>query len=333
MQSFRSRLLVGSILWTVGLLGISHLLAMALFRWWPSLVRVHHPLMLVTAIALLGAGLGYVQAGLSTLTAVRERVADLRTGRQSRIEGRYPSEVEPLIDDVNALLEDRERRVARAIATAGDLAHGLKTPLAVLSHEADRAEAAGHHELAATITEQVERMRRQVEYHLAHARAAAARGTPGVRCGVLTSADGLARTMERLYAGRGIRVELAVAPDHAVGVQREDLDEMLGNLVDNACKWGRSRVRVASAPVDAGIAITVDDDGPGLDAALQGVVLQRGVRADEALPGWGLGLAIVRDLAEIYGGSIALSRSDAGGLRATLVLPRAEARPLHPPAP
>ena len=147
-------------------------------------------------------------------------------------------------------------------------------------------------------------MRRQIDYHLAHARAAASGATPGARCAVPASAEGLARTLLRLHADRGLAIEVDVVPAHAVRGEREDLDEMLGNLLDNACKWARSRVvDRRRPPAGATIVITVDDDGPGLEASMREAVLQRGVRADEAAPGSGLGLAIVRDLAELYGGS------------------------------
>ena len=168
-------------------------------------------------------------------------------------------------------------------------------------------------------------MRRQIDYHLAHARAAASGATPGARCSVADSADGLARTLLRLHADRGLAIDVQVAADHSVRGQREDLDEMLGNLLDNACKWARSRVvdhRRRSH--DSRIVVTVDDDGPGLDPSMRDAVLQRGVRADEAAPGSGLGLAIVRDLAELYGGSISLADAPRGGLRARLELPAAD---------
>jgi signal transduction histidine kinase len=231
--------------------------------------------------------------------------------------------VQPLVDDLNALLEHREQAVRRAVAKAGDLAHGLKTPLAVLAREADRAHTLGQTELASSISQQVERMRRQIEYHLAHARAAASGAAPGARCTVKESADALARTLLRLHADRTLALEVRVSPSDAARVQREDLDEMLGNLLDNACMWARSRVVVDSLERDAEVTVTVDDDGPGLRAEMREAVLQRGVRADEKAPGFGLGLAIVRDLADLYGGSIALEDAPLGGLRARLTLPRA----------
>jgi signal transduction histidine kinase len=231
--------------------------------------------------------------------------------------------VQPLVDDLNALLDHREAVVSRAIAKAGDLAHGLKTPLAVLAREAERAQAAGQHDLAATMSQQVERMRRHVDYHLAHARAAASGAAPGTRCLVADSAEGLARTLRRLHAERGLDIQLSVPASHAARAHREDLDEMLGNLLDNACKWARSAVSLHSNHRDGVIAIDVDDDGPGLPPEEWERVLQRGVRADEVDGGFGLGLAIVRDLAELYGGTIELGRAPAGGLRAHLRLPSA----------
>jgi signal transduction histidine kinase len=272
-------------------------------------------------VSLMLAGLLILRNGLSPFKRLRGRLSAVRTGRDQRVNGRYPSEVQPLVDDLNALLEDRERAVKRALATAGDLAHGLKTPLAVLAHEAERVGSAGNVELAEGIRQQVERMRRQVDYHLARARASAYGTTPAARCMVAESAEGLARTMSKLHAGRALDIQVEVAPQHAVRVLREDLDEMLGNLLDNACKWSKSRVGINATLVDSAIVLTVDDDGPGLPAPLRTVVLQRGVRADEAAPGSGLGLAIVRDLAELYGGSISLFDSPLGGLRAQLTLP------------
>jgi signal transduction histidine kinase len=173
-------------------------------------------------------------------------------------------------------------------------------------------------------------MRRQIEYHLAHARAAASGATPGLRSDIRTSACALARTLQRLHAERGLAIAIEVPPGCVVRCQREDLDEMLGNLLDNACKWARTRVTLSAESIAADaaaldgsgdrVALLVDDDGPGLAAPMRDAVLQRGVRADEAAPGSGFGLAIVREIAEIYGGSITLESAPLGGLRARLLL-------------
>ena len=324
LGSLRSRLVLGALLWTVGITAVVHVASIFLIHRFPhTMAWAHLSLLLLIATGLLVAGLTQARSGLSPLNRLRGRLASMREGRERRIEGLYPNEVQPLVDDLNALLDDREQRVTRALAGAGDFAHGLKTPLAVLAQEAERAAAAGHHELAAVVDEQVVRMRRQVDYHLAHARASAVRATSGARCAVMESAGGLVRALQRLHAERGLALALAVPGDHVVRVQRVDLDEMLGNLIDNACRWARSRVVVESTATDAGIVITVDDDGPGLDGAMREAVLQRGVRADQAARGSGLGLAIVKDLVDLYAGSLSLEPSPEGGLRARLRLPAA----------
>jgi signal transduction histidine kinase len=267
------------------------------------------------------AGAWQFRTGLSPFNRLRQQMLSLRDGSTLRIEGTYPNEVQPLVNDLNALLEHREQVVRRALAKAGDLAHGLKTPLTVLRQEADRAEADGQHETASAIGNQVERMKRQIDYHLAQARATAPGSMPSAPCPLLPSVQGLTRTLLRIYADRGVAIDVDVSPDHSVRGQREDLEEMLGNLLDNACKWAKSRVKIQSVKQNDAVLITVDDDGPGLPASMREQVLQRGIRADESAPGSGLGLAIVCDLSELYNGTITLTDSPLGGLRATLRLP------------
>ena len=319
--SLKSSLVFGAVLWTVGIVVVVHYVSITLVHRFPrTMGHVHFALLGILMLGLLVAGLTQVRRGLTPLNRLRARLADLRGGRARRVEGSYPAEVQPLVDDLNALLDDRERRVARAQAGAADLAHGLKTPLAVLAQEAERAEAAGHRELAGVLGEQVERMRRQIESHLASARAAASGAAADERCAVADSAHGIVRALLRLHAERGVTIDVNAPADRVVRVARADLDEMLGNLLDNACKFARSRVTLEAAAAARRVVITVDDDGPGLSAELREAVLRRGVRADQAAPGSGLGLAIVRDLAELYGGSITLGASPTGGLRARLEL-------------
>jgi signal transduction histidine kinase len=321
LGSLRSRIIVGAALWTVGLLAIAHVLSIELMHMYPATMRIPHPVVIIVSLAFIAAGFLQVRRGLSPIGHLRERLSAMRDGTHVRIDGRYPTEVQPLVDDLNALLGQQGRAVSRAVAKAGDLAHGLKTPLAVLSQEVERAAADGHHALAARLDQQIERMRRQVDYHLAQARAAASGATPGARCSLFASVDGLTRTLLQLYAERALTFDVQVPPGHCVRAQREDLDEMLGNLLDNACKWARARVVISSAAQGSNAIITIDDDGPGVDPALRDHVLQRGGRADEQAPGSGLGLAIVRDLAELYGGTIALETAPIGGFRARLRLP------------
>lgn len=328
--SLRASVLLGAFLWSIGLFLGAGLILTHYMLFDPQAPAFFHRMFYrhmwefgFGTIASMVIGFRLVKQGLGSFGELRARLFGVREGRDQRLEGEYPSEVQPLVSELNALLSDREQRVTRALTKAGDLAHGLKTPLTLLNQHAERAKTEGQTALGSAIMQQVERMRRQVDYHLAHARASASGGNPTARCHVLTSADALARTMMTIHVDRHLAIDVHVPHEIFVKSQREDFEEMLGNLVDNACKWARTRVEVRSS-VDGGqVVTTVDDDGPGLDPSLRETVLQRGVRADEAAPGSGLGLAIVADLVELYGGTITLGTSTLGGLRATLGLPSA----------
>jgi signal transduction histidine kinase len=327
--SLRTRLLLGTVLWTLGLFVVTGIVTTELMLRFPTTPRLLHSmfehavLSPAIAVACMFAGLWQFRRAVASFGRLRDELGAVRAGASRQIGGSYPIEVRPVVDDLNGLLEHQARAVAGAQAKAGDLAHGLKTPLAVLVREAERVSHAGHRDLALAIDAQVDRMRRQVDFHLARARAAASGATPGARSAVLESAEGLARALDRLHNDRGVSLELKIAGEHTVRTERQDLDEMLGNLLDNACKFARTRVILESTRRNGVIVMTVDDDGPGIDRTLLEAVLLRGVRADEASPGTGFGLAIVRDLAELYGGSIALERTPVGGLRAVLQLPAA----------
>ena len=321
LNSFRWRILFGAFLWTLGLIPVLHLGFLFSHHIRIRLTPLDMTIFLGSALVFIVVGIWQVCAGFWPFGRVRWQLGGLREGTGRRIEGAYPAEVQPLVNDLNSLLEHREQMVQRALAKAGDLAHGLKTPLAVLAQEADQADAGGQHEIAAAISQQVERMRKQIDYHLAHARAAGSGDVPGAHCPVLPSVEGLARTMLRIYADRKLAIQVDVSPEHSIRGQREDLEEMLGNLLDNACKWAKSSVKIQSIREEGVSVLTVDDDGPGLDRSMRDAVLHRGVRADEAAPGSGLGLAIVRDLTELYKGTISLEDSPMGGLRARLRLP------------
>ena len=336
MVSLRARILMGVGLWTLGLVIVLSTTLTFVWHYLPDLPFLgrrgsihtwvmHSTLALSVAAGLLLAGLWQIRRGLAGLRELRTRLGAVHAGREPRVEGRYVSEVQPVVDDLNALLEQREHAITRALTKAGDLAHGLKTPLSVLLREADVAEAAGQPHIAAAVAQQVDRMQRQIDYHLAQARAAASGATSGARSSVRTSADGLARTLQRLFADRQLTIDVRVPAELTVRMQREDLDEVLGNLLENACKWARSKVVVDAVEERPIVVVTVDDDGEGIAAELREAVLERGVRADERMPGSGLGLAIVRDLVEQYGGSTSLAGSPCGGLRAVLRLPAADA--------
>ena len=326
--SLRGRVWLGAIFWTAGLFTLGGAALNVIMTLHPRAPMLLHgffgmPVVIVGAVGSMLLGFVHVRRGLSGVDEVRKRLTALHEGRETRIAGLFPDEIQPLVSDLNALLDHRERAIQRAMTKAGDLAHGLKTPLTILEQEATSVERLGHDETATSMRHQLDRMRRQVDYHLAQARAAASGRGPGARCSIRESAEGLARALSRLSADKGVSIRIDVPPESTAAVVREDLDEMLGNLLDNACKWARSHVAVTASTAGGRVAITIDDDGKGLPAEMREAVLQRGVKADEAAPGSGLGLAIVRDVAEIYGGTLALETSPLGGLRATLTLPTA----------
>ncbi|MGQ2978836.1 MAG: sensor histidine kinase [Polaromonas sp.] len=282
----------------------------------------------VLLVLLVLAALAQVAVGLSPLHAMQRALADLHEGRTQRLQGRFPTEVQPLIDDFNDVLDRNAEVVARARTQAGNLAHALKTPLSVLDQAAASTLAAQGGELARLVKEQVELSRRHIDWHLARARVAATQRLPGQRTALGPVLAGLVRVMERVYAERGISitVQAAGAPLFFAG-EEQDLQEMLGNLLDNACKWARSTVTVAVEAV-AGVLppelqVHVEDDGPGIGAGALASVGARGVRLDESVPGTGLGLAIVQDLVGLYGGQLSLQPAAGGGLRASLRLPAA----------
>ena len=278
----------------------------------------------VLGAVLVMAAVVQVAVGLRPLSRLRSELAEVRSGRKRRFGAGVPSEVGPLVQDLNALLDHSEEVIGRARLQAGNLAHALKTNLAVLANEAGSLDPANTREVGTAMARQVDVMRRHVDHHMARARAAAARGIPGVGTPVAECALALARVLETLNADSGLPVAVAIPPDHVFAGEREDLDEMLGNLMENACKWARGRVEVSSrAGSDGMLVVTVDDDGPGLPAGRREAVLAPGVRLDESTPGTGLGLAVVRDVARLYGGDVRLTDSPLGGLRAALSLPQA----------
>lgn len=281
----------------------------------------------VLALALITAALVQVKVGLEPLSRLRRELTEVRAGRKKRFAAAMPTEITPLVEDLNALLAHAEEIVGRGRLQAGNLAHALKTNLAVLANEAEalekRRDGGDARAVGAAIVHRIEIMRRHVDHHMARARAAASRGVPGISTPVTDSVTALVRVMNRLHAPAALELSADVPPAHAFAGEREDLDEMLGNLIDNACAWARRRVAVACRAEAAGLVVTVDDDGPGLPEDRREAVLLPGVRLDESVPGTGLGLTVVRDLARLYGGDLRLAASPLGGLRAELRLPAA----------
>jgi signal transduction histidine kinase len=287
----------------------------------------------ITAFALLilGGGLilavvGQVRFGLQPLFRLRREVAWVRRGKQERLDERYPEELEPLAVELNALLAHNQEVVERQRTHVGNLAHALKTPLSVMLTEASQQPG----QLAEVVERQAQTMREQVDHHLRRARAAARSQTSGERTPVEPILDELAVTLERIFQdkseGRGVEIDWRCPEDLTFQGEKQDFLELAGNVMENAGKWCKGKIRVEAAPSgEARMLLTVDDDGPGLPPEERAQALKRGQRLDENAPGSGLGLSIVDELARAYGGGVQLGESPLGGLRVTLDLPRAEA--------
>jgi signal transduction histidine kinase len=280
-------------------------------------------------LALVGLGLVLtttvqVRLGLSPLERMRRALFAIRAGNAERLEGRFPNEIQPLAEELNALIESNRETMERARTHVGNLAHALKTPLSVIANEARSAEFAQ----GERIVEQASLMQDYIGHHLERARLAAHRRLIGAVSDVSPVVQRMARAMRKIHERKGVTVEVDIPQDLRFRGEQQDLEEALGNLMDNACKWCLGRVEVT-----AGIEgqprgderrffwIHVDDDGPGLSADKRAEAMKRGRRLDEAVPGSGLGLAIVTELAALYGGRFQLLDSPLGGLRCQLTLP------------
>jgi signal transduction histidine kinase len=281
------------------------------------------------AFVLITAAALQVSFGLQPMSRLRRALGAIGSGSAAKLPADFPSEVQPLVDDLNNLIEINGQMVLRARTQAGNLAHALKTPLAVLTDEANRLEGRGQDESAAVILQQSQRMQRQIDYQIARARAAASRSVPGVVAPVLPTVSNIITAMKRLYDAKKLRIDVEVDAHCAALCDPMDLSEMLANLIDNACKWATETVTIRGLLDESKdqVVIVVEDDGPGLPAEAMDVVFRIGERLDEQVPGSGLGLPIVRDLAQLYGGEIRLENSIEGGLRAILDLPRARTEP------
>jgi signal transduction histidine kinase len=278
------------------------------------------------ALVVLGLGqvlavLLQVRVGLSPLFALRREVADVRIGNAERVAEDYPSELRPLAEELNALVAHDQEVMERQRTHVGNLAHALKTPLSVMLTEAERSPGP----LSEVVTRQAEAMRGQVDHHLRRARAAARSQGMRERTPVAPVLDELAHALERIYRDRGMEIDWRAPDDLIFQGERQDLLEIFGNVLENACKYGDDRVRAIAAPSGPGrLSLIVEDNGPGLPAERRPDVLKRGARLDESAPGSGLGLSIVDDLARAYGGSVSLADSELGGLKVSVELPCAE---------
>ena len=278
-------------------------------------------LLLVSALGLMGAGMVIavviqVRYGLRPL---REMAADLqavRAGTRARLSGRYPREVAPLAAAMNGVLDKDVELIERARAHVGNLAHGLKTSLSIIAAEA------GNGADKAVLAEQVRAMRRLVEHHLGRAAAVAGAGrTLGASIAVGPVVDGLASALGKIFADRRLDIATDVAADVVFRGHREDLEEILGNLMENACKWSHGQVRVSAHDDGRCFVLTVEDDGPGLSSDEAARASHRGKRLDEKSSGWGLGLSIVSDLVQVNGGEMSFDRSGLGGLLIQVAIP------------
>jgi signal transduction histidine kinase len=280
------------------------------------------------ALGILGMGLTFaasmqVFVGLAPLRSMQNALGRVRHGDARNMEGTFPNEIMPLVNEFNTVLAQNAEVVERARTQAGNLAHALRTPLSVLANAAN-APKKQDDELAQLVASQVDTVRKQVDYHLSRAQAAASVQVPGMRTSVAPVIQGLVRVMQRVHADR--QLEFVVLPDQAnlaFRGEEQDLQEMLGNLIDNASKWAQSRIEIQVKDESGKLRVNIDDDGKGIAEAERDRVFKRGVRADELVPGTGLGLAITADLARMYGGDLVLTKSSIGGLKASLMLPSA----------
>ncbi|MGI8724522.1 MAG: ATP-binding protein [Methyloceanibacter sp.] len=282
--------------------------------------------MLIGALTVLGIGLVVatlfqVRFGLQPLRTMRQNLAQIRSGEAEQLEGHLPDEISPLQQELNAMIQSNREIVDRARTHVGNLAHALKTPLSVISNEARGQEGA----LAAKVVEQSDIMRKQITHHLDRARVAARSSVNGDVTDVKTVFDALKRTLDRIYEERRLGISVRCEGLPKFQGEKQDFEEMVGNLMDNACKWAATAVTVEAEhdKISQRLIILVDDDGRGLTEAQRDHAVKRGQRLDETTAGSGLGLSIAADLAHLYKGSVQLERSPLGGLRARLVLPAA----------
>jgi len=277
----------------------------------------------VLGVFLAATTLLQIRFGLAPLSQLRTALGAIRRGEADHITGDYPRDIAPLAGEVNLLIDTNREILERARTQVGNLAHALKTPLSIIVNEVGAADAPD--ELAAKIREQAAVMRDQVNYHLDRARAAALAGTLGTSTEVEPALAGLVRTFGKIYRDKDIAYDVQVSAGLRFRGERQDFEEMVGNLVDNASKWAKGRVAIRAAAVaqDAypHLQITIEDDGPGLPPEAREAVRARGRRLDETKPGSGLGLSIVADLVALYRGRFRLEEADLGGLRAVIEIP------------
>ena len=283
----------------------------------------------VLGIGLVIGAMVQVRYGLRPLGRIRDALSAIRSGQTERLEGNFPTEVTPLADEINLLLDHIGQVVDRGRTHVGNLAHALKTPLTVLTNEAGSENG----QLANTVRRQTDTMRRRVDHYLTRAQTAATAGVIGARLDVRPVLDDLARTLGRIHRFSHLDIRIVTNGNiPSFRGDRQDLEEMAGNLMENACKWADAKVRVIADGTDGDLRLAIEDDGPGLPVSDLKKALARGGRLDETVQGSGLGLSIVQEIATLYGGTFTLEDSAMGGLRAVLTLPAAPMETLRPAA-
>lgn len=278
-------------------------------------------LIAVVGLMLLGMliAIGFlIHHGLAPLRRIRQNLDDIRDGKQTRLTGHYSTEIEPLVADMNRVLDHNQEVVERARTQVGNLAHALKNPIAVLMNE-----PGGNSDYSDLVKQHARAMWGNVDHYLKRAQAAARAEVLGARTEVEPAVEDIAILMERIHRDKNLAVEIDIDEDVVFKGEQQDLDDLVGNLLENASKWCKRRIRVTVRQVREQLIVFVDDDGPGLKPEERDIAMRRGQRLDETAPGTGLGLSIVKELSEMYGGSFALEDSPFGGLRAHLVLPAA----------
>ncbi len=280
---------------------------------------------LAVTLIILGTGLLVVvllqiRFGLKPLRLLKESLTDVSKGRKTRLPETFPAEIQPIVHELNTLLDHSEGLLERARTQVGDLAHALKNPLTVIRNEAHTIQD----EHGKIISDEADAMSVYVERYLSRARAAGSANIISANVSVETVAKDICYLMKHMYQDKGIEIILQDLADLQFKGDAQDLEEMLGNLMDNACKWAKSKVVVTGQQDESRIRIQIDDDGPGIPRQQRESVLKRGRRFDETVPGTGLGLAIVLDLARLYHSTLSLDESTYGGLWAMLDLPSAE---------
>ena len=277
-----------------------------------------------TAFLVLGIGLSIavvvqVQLALKPLKAIRSAISDVQAGKTERLPQAFPSDVQPLVNELNYLLDHNELLLKRARNQLGDLAHSVKNPLTVIRNEARSLES----KRGQLILEQSHIMAGSIDHYLSRARIYGKRDAIGYRTSVEPVIDDLIYAVKHIYQDRDIEFQFSGLSERWFRGEAQDLEEMAGNLIDNACKWAKSQVVVQCATDQDRLVLAIEDDGPGIAEEDMKDVMQRGRKLDESYAGHGHGLGIVKDIADLYGGTLKLGRSPLGGLRAELDLPAA----------